>query len=589
MGEAGRDAEILVEERIRAALPAEARVWPNVSILARTRLDMPAHDAEADLVVLHPEHGLLVIEVKAGAPSRDARGHWYLGNRQLPRSPFKQAEDAKHDLVRAIEGLPDWPHDADGRPRQLRAGHAVAFPGADLASLPRGHVLLGPDVDQDIVLDAAALDEHDPAATHAALERAWAVWTGDGRRGSALTPALFDLVSAYVAPTVALHRLVRRDVEDARDRLIGASRAQLLVLNQNRSRRRVDVAGPAGSGKSLVAVEKARRLAREGFRTLFLCFNSPLATAVLREFEDDGVPQERRPIVFTFHGLAEWLGSRAGTLAPRPPVTAPPAVMQAWFGALPRVLDGAITSVADERFHAIVVDEGQDFELGWLESLEFLFATPADGVLWIFHDPGQALYRDDAVGRLAGLDRLELSEDWRSPAPVAALAAHFYHGPTAPDSMGEGGLAPIIERAAPGAETVDAVRRHLHRLVAEEDVRSWDIVVLSGSSAPRSAVWAQRDFGNARLWNGAIDDAGVSLGLPADQVADEPSEQGTVRFETIRRFKGLERPVVILCELSDDTKRLDQLLYTALTRATAHLVVIAPPAIASRLEAARRP
>ena len=57
-------------------------------------------------------------------------------------------------------------------------------------------------------------------------------------------------------------------------------------------------------------------------------------------------------------------------------------------------------------------------------------------------------------------------------------------------------------------------------------------------------------------------------------------------FETIRRFKGLERPVVILCELPDEGQRLDQLLYTALTRAAAHLVVIAPPALAARLHAA---
>ena len=53
----------------------------------------------------------------------------------------------------------------------------------------------------------------------------------------------------------------------------------------------------------------------------------------------------------------------------------------------------------------------------------------------------------------------------------------------------------------------------------------------------------------------------------------------------IRRFKGLERPVVILCELPEAGVRLQQLLYTALTRVTAHLVVIAPPVLADRLRA----
>jgi DNA helicase IV len=65
-------------------------------------------------------------------------------------------------------------------------------------------------------------------------------------------------------------------------------------------------------------------------------------------------------------------------------------------------------------------------------------------------------------------------------------------------------------------------------------------------------------------------------------VPDEPGRR-RVLFETVRRFKGLEREVVILCELPDEGERLDQLLYTALTRATTHLVVIAPPQLASRL------
>lgn len=572
-------AEALVEDRVRAALPADARAHANVRLLSRTRPAGPAHDGEADLVVLHPDHGLLVIEVKGGKPSRDAQGRWYAGGRPLERSPFAQAEAAKHDLVRGVEGLPEWPA---GRP--VRAGHAVAFPHADLASLPRGHALLGPDVDGAIVLDAAALES--PAATRAALEGAWSFWTGDGSKGSRLEPPLFAAVDAYLSPTVALHRLVRREVDEARGRLVEASRAQLYVLNAARSLRRVSVVGPAGSGKSLVAVEKARRLAREGFRTLYLCFNAPLATSVLREVAEDDRPPHLRPLVHTFHGLCETLGRAAGTLPPKPEGSG--EALSAWFAALPPALDAAIGRLPAERFHAIVVDEGQDFELGWLESLEFLFQTPQDGVLWVFHDPGQALYRDDAVDRLGGLEPLSMLEDFRSPAPVAELAAHFYHGPEPPVPYGTAGAEPVIEAAEPGPATVDAVRRQLHRLVHDEGVRPWDAAVLSGTSSARSLVWRHRRFGGLELWNGAVDADGVSLGYAAADVPEEPKDDGVVLFETVRRFKGLERPVVILCELPEDGRRVDELLYTALTRATAHLVVIAPPRLAARLADARR-
>src|SRR5450756_558515 len=99
-------------------------------------------------------------------------------------------------------------------------------------------------------------------------------------------------------------------------------------------------------------------------------------------------------------------------------------------------------------------------------------------------------------------------------------------------------------------------------------------------SATASAVWCHRRFGNAVLCNAALHDDGRSKGLAPEDVPDEPDE---VLFETIRRFKGMERDVVILVELPTEGDRLDELLYVGLTRATTELVVIAPPELARRL------
>ena len=50
-----------------------------------------------------------------------------------------------------------------------------------------------------------------------------------------------------------------------------------------------------------------------------------------------------------------------------------------------------------------------------------------------------------------------------------------------------------------------------------------------------------------------------------------------VYFSSIRGFKGLESPVVILCELEDlDDLTLSQQLYVAVSRARNHVVVVAP-------------
>ena len=152
----GQEAERRVEARLRAALPEpEYRVYVNVHWTGPTRWQGPARDGEADAVITHPEHGLLVLEVKAGEPSVDHDGHWHLGPIDLSESPFEQASKSKHFLRAKIVDLPDWPR-ADRKPR---AGHAVAFPEVDLESLPRGHSLfgLGADALAEGVLNAGTV------------------------------------------------------------------------------------------------------------------------------------------------------------------------------------------------------------------------------------------------------------------------------------------------------------------------------------------------------------------------------------------------------------------------------------------------
>ena len=51
--------------------------------------------------------------------------------------------------------------------------------------------------------------------------------------------------------------------------------------------------------------------------------------------------------------------------------------------------------VVGGRYHAIVVDEGQDFARGWLDSLYLMLTDREHDVLYVFHDPAQSLYRDD--------------------------------------------------------------------------------------------------------------------------------------------------------------------------------------------------
>jgi hypothetical protein len=569
----GEEAERQVERRLRAALPEpEYRIYVNVNWTGPVRDHGPARDGEADAVITHPEYGLLVLEVKSGEPSVDRDGRWHLGPVALKESPFEQARTSKHYLRAKLLDLPDWPTDLDPL-----AGHAVAFPDVDLQSLPRGRSLLGPDAPVELVLDARALETTDGIQRW--LDRVFAYWRGDGAgRYRPLGPKGVELVDGLLRPVVSLHRLVRGRIEDDRAALVAASRMQSRILNRFKALRQVEVIGPAGSGKSMLAAERARRLAEEGYRTLLVCFNQRLATTMRRELADVRAPAGIE--VTTFHRLCELLAERAGVL-PERPVPIPGAW---WDETLPDALLEAAGADLEARYHAIIVDEGQDFALGWLESLQLLLHDNEHGVFWVFHDPAQALYRPDVVAQL-GLERLDLFEDHRNPPAVARLASRFRDDGMEVEVYREEGLPTEVETAEPGPATVEAVRRTLHRLVVEERVPEFRIAVLSGLGTSSSHVWRQRRFGNVTLWNEALDDEGRTRGLPPERVEDEPPD--VVLFESIRRFKGLEREVIVLCELPEDAGRLDELLYVGLTRATTHVVAIAPPGLAARLTSGR--
>jgi hypothetical protein len=126
------------------------------------------------------------------------------------------------------------------------------------------------------------------------------------------------------------------------------------------------------------------------------------------------------------------------------------------------------------------------------------------------------------------------------------LAARYAKGLESASVLREEGRDPELVPAAPGRETVEALRKVLHRLTVNEGLAPWQIAVLTGRSLAKSDVWRQRVFGNQVLWNGSYDEAGHSLGLSADRAPDQPTD--TILFDSISCFKGRELEVVMLVD-----------------------------------------
>ena len=150
-------------------------------------------------------------------------------------------------------------------------------------------------------------------------------------------------------------------------------------------------------------------------------------------------------------------------------------------------------------------------------SLEALLFDGREDVLYVFHDPAQAIYRDDVIGQL-GLPTYPLETNCRNAQPIHAVVARLAEGGLAGEALAVGRSGARVHRG--GRRRRRRSRRCasvLHRLRVEEDVEPWDIAVLTGVRLEESAVWnvPGRRFGNEVLGNPAVDDAGQHLGQPA--------------------------------------------------------------------------
>ena len=89
----GERAERLVHDRLRAALPPEYALYPDVTWILRDR--GTDREGEADLVIAHPDRGFLAIEVKSGPISRDGLGRWWSVGRCVRSGCDDQARPAR--------------------------------------------------------------------------------------------------------------------------------------------------------------------------------------------------------------------------------------------------------------------------------------------------------------------------------------------------------------------------------------------------------------------------------------------------------------------------------------------------------------
>ncbi|MFH7025315.1 MAG: NERD domain-containing protein [Heteroscytonema crispum UTEX LB 1556] len=295
-------------------------------------------DREADFIIIHPKKGILIVEVKGGKISYDAVNMaWYTNESKMKISPFIQAKDIKYKFLDFLGKYNEFTK------QDFCIGQCVVFPDVDEvinglpSEAPQEILVLRPQLDNISKWISSIFHYYEPNPTGIGL--------GDER---------IKLIIQLISPSTVFKKYIANDIGDIQQEIIQLTEQQFNILDNLYLQSQSIILGCAGSGKTQLAIEKARRLCQHQIRTLVICKSNNLSLYLLASLQDD--IQAGYCVVYSYEEIQ--------SKKPKIP-----------FNVM-----------------AIIVDEGQDFEHQEINDLSKLI--PDDGIFYIFQDSNQNISKN---------------------------------------------------------------------------------------------------------------------------------------------------------------------------------------------------
>jgi Fe-S cluster biosynthesis and repair protein YggX len=447
-------------------------------------------------------------------------GRWKFGGEKHwhTRSPFAQAKEGKFSLLHWLQ------RKGNRELANLFMWHAVVFPFAIFRSKE------SPEWHEWEVVDKPMYDHESISRLFEnILKKAWEHFKKKNNADWCRLPNEEECaeVAEALRPKFEFFLSPKEEQEAAEEKIKNYTEEQYKALDSLEFNERVLFDGPSGTGKTLLAVEAARRGAAKGLRTLLVCHS---------------------------RYLGKWLEKETKALAP-------------WITA-DSIFNLEKAAPGDAPHDQVIVDEAQDI-LNSPEMLNLLDTNllgGLDGGRWrMFADTGSRDFGKettlDELNRITkNYTRYALRTNCRNSPGIASFAVGLRNGDDPYDEVkrGDGNQSPKIIFY----DDNDGEARELGKILDDlkrEGFSNDDAVILSVKKSGESIA---KVLGKNEK--------------TAERVAEfSPGLSGKTGYCSVWDFKGLEKGIVIITDIDTPlTADLRNLLYIGATRALQKLYLL---------------
>ncbi len=225
-------------------------------------------DGESDFLIAHAEKGMISVEVKGGRVKIDENDSWTSTDRygitRNIKNPVEQARSSKHNLLSKLKDSHLW------QSRFICVRHGVILPHVARPSR---------DFRPDMPLKLFAFDS-DMKHLNRWVDARFGSLESDISENPLGTDGIYalqDMLAREIKLHVRLGTNVNQDLKEIKLK----TDDQIFILREMEANHRMAIAGAAGTGKTVLALEKAIMLAEQEKRVLLLCYNRPLGLLLL--------------------------------------------------------------------------------------------------------------------------------------------------------------------------------------------------------------------------------------------------------------------------------------------------------------------